>query len=155
MTLLRLGTPSPCGLVRIQTENNGAIDVSAIHDLSDASSGEYSNPAIIGPAASITLITPNITPLISGKYLVWAVASARSDAASVEELKLNADGAQKAVGHIEVLGASNWSCSLFAKITVAMGVTHVFEMHAETTVGAAQMTSQIGNFKIMWMELGN
>lgn len=155
----KLVTDSPAGLIRVQTMNDGPVDLAAVPDTSGASDvgNVASNAVALGPATTIFYETAAITPIRTGHFLVWATSSGDAAGTSSEEHRLWADGAgvtKIASGKCSTANIAAYTCSLHGYVELDPLVTHYFRMETEVTYGGVNISCNPHEIQITWLELG-
>lgn len=114
--------------------------------------GQEANAGVVGPADPITFTTANVTPVASGKFLVWGTVSADASGASTQVINLYADAVVVATGKAGTGGAGPFNGSLVAFVALDNTVTHTFAIEANANAGTN--TANAGWMKLMWLEIG-
>lgn len=155
----KLVTDSPAGLITIQTVNAGTVECSAVPDSSGESdvANTATNAAGLGPALSIYFETAAITPVRTGKFLVWATGSGDAAGLTSEQFRLWADGSgvtKIASGKTSTASQSSFTCCIHGYVELDPDVTHTFRLECEVTYGGQNISCNAHEFMITWLELG-
>ncbi len=119
--------------------------------------GWDANANAIGPANPLSYTTPAITPVASGKYLVWAHLSIEASVAVQANFTLRADVATP-------IDAITGSCfdgggvvytpiTLFGVVTLLNTANHTFSIDVAGMPGPT-FTVLSNGIRIMWLEIG-
>jgi hypothetical protein len=119
--------------------------------------GVDTNPNAIGPSNPLTYTTPAITPVASGKFLVWAELSIESSVAVQANFVLRADA-------ITPVASVTGSCfdgggvvytpiTMFGLVSLLNTANHTFSVDIAAAPGPT-FTVLSGGVRIMWLEIG-
>ena len=106
----------------------------------------------LGPAASVSFATGNITPVKGGRFLFWVWATCNTTASSTLTLQLRVDGIDLTGVLGSCRGDVGWSAQLSLGYTIALNraTTHTFG--ASVTASAGTVTVPINTFRVTLVE---
>jgi hypothetical protein len=153
----KLVTDSPVGLIRVQTMNDGPIDIGTAPDTATAAVGNEAELQVAqGPATILTFQTGAITPVNNGHFLVWGTVSGDASTTSTTEHRLWADGSgvtKIASGKCSTANTAAYTCTLHGYLELDPATTHYFLIESEVTYGGGTISCNSHEMFITWLEI--